>query len=80
MCSSFVRKEANRFYWIVKGQLIPLSWSDKDVEGIYNSYMKRIWGNHEAVVHETGFTQAWAQREAELLNEEIKYVARLGYN
>ena len=50
MCSPFMRKEANRFYWIVKGSLIPQSWSDKDVEGIYYSYMKRIWGNHENCV------------------------------
>jgi len=80
MCSPFVRKEANRFYWIVKGQLIPRSWSDKDVEGIYESYMKRIWGNHEAIVHETGFTRAWAAREAEIINEERERVAVLGYN
>ena len=73
MCSMFVRKEANRFYWIVKGQLIPESWSDKDVEKIYNSYMKRIWGNHEACVHEEGFESAWETRELET-------VAVLGYN
>ena len=59
-----IRKEANRFYWIVKGQLIPESWSDKDVERIYNSYMKRIWGNHEAIVHEEGFERAWEDRES----------------
>ena len=68
MCSPFVRKEANRFYWIVKGSLIPQSWSDKDVEGIYDSYMKRIWGNHEACVHEHGFEAAWKAREANRIN------------
>lgn len=80
MCSKFVRKEANRFYWIVKGQLIPTSWSDKDVEGIYDSYMKRIWGNHEAIVHERGFEAAWKKREAEMINNELQNVAVLGYN
>jgi len=80
MCSKFVRKEANRFYWIVKGQLIPTSWSDKDVESIYNSYMKRIWGNHEACVHEDGFESAWKRREAEMLNDEMRTVAVLGYD
>lgn len=80
MCSPFVRKEANRFYWIVKGQLIPRSWPDKEVEGIYNSYMKRIWGNHEAIIHEVGFEAAWKRREAEIINEEINTVAVLGYN
>lgn len=64
MCSTFVRKEANRFYWIVKGQLIPESWTDEDVEAIYHSYMKRIWGNCEAPIHEHGFHAAWSAREA----------------
>ena len=76
MCSPFVRKEANRFYWIVKGSLIPQSWSDKDVESIYDSYMKRIWGNHENCVNEEGFPTAWAERES----EEINKVAVLGYD
>ena len=80
MCSSFVRKEANRFYWIVKGQLIPRSWSDRDVEKIYDSYMKRIWGNHEACVHEVGFEAAWKRREAEELSKELRSVAVLGYD
>jgi len=81
MCSSFVRKEANRFYWLVKGQLIPTSWSDTDVEKIYNSYMTRLWGNHERGVYGSkGFETAWKQREAEMLNDELANVARLGYN
>jgi hypothetical protein len=80
MCSPFVRKEANRFYWIVKGQLIPESWSDKDVESIYNSYMKRIWGNHENCVHETGFDIAWSKRQLLLERDEREYVAVLGYD
>ena len=80
MCSPFVRKEANRFYWIVKGQLIPESWSDKDVESIYNSYMKRIWGNHENGVHETGFDIAWSKRQLLLERDEREYVAVLGYD
>lgn len=80
MCSSFVRKEANRFYWIIKGQLIPESWPDKDVEAIYHSYMKRIWGNHEAIIHEVGFEAAWKKREARLIELELEHIARLGYN
>ena len=80
MCSPHVRKEANRFYWIVKGQLIPESWSDKDVERIYDSYMTRIWGNHEAIVHEDGFDFAWAKRQLLLERDEREYVAVLGYD
>lgn len=55
-------KEANRYYWIIKGMLIPESWSSVEVEGIFNSYMYRIWGNHEAIVHEDGFEEAWKNR------------------
>lgn len=82
MCTSYVRKEANRLHWIVKGHLIPQSESDKTVEHIYDSYFKRVWGNHENCVHEDGFEQAYKFREAEIeiANEEISKVAVLGYN
>lgn len=66
----FQIKEANRFYWIVKGQLIPESWSEKDVEETYHSYIARIWGNHENVVHTVGFEAAWAERQAKKINEK----------
>lgn len=55
-------KQANRFYWVVKGMLIPESWGPIEVEAVFNSYMYRIWGNHEAVVHEDGFEEAWQKR------------------
>lgn len=76
MCSPFVRKEANRMNWIIKGKLIDKSWSDKDIEATYNSYMKRLWGNNENYIHEVGFEQAWKAREA----EELESVAVLGYD
>lgn len=60
--TSFQLKEANRYYWIVKGQLIPKSWNEKDIMATYESYFARIWGNHEAIVHEVGFEAAWAKR------------------
>lgn len=63
----FQLKEANRYYWIVKGQLIPESWSETDVMKIYESYFRRIWGNHEAGVHTEGFEGAWEAREAKNL-------------
>jgi len=56
------RKEANRYYWIIKGHLIPETWSDTDVITILNTYFRRIWGNHEACVHEYGFEDAWQAR------------------
>lgn len=63
-------KEANRLYWIVKGQLIPESWSDKDIESTYHSYIERIWGNHEAHTHTVGFEAAWVARQAKIMNEK----------
>lgn len=58
----FKLKEANRFYWMVKGQLVPESWSEDQIEKMYDSYFRRLWGNHEACVHEVGFEAAWQQR------------------
>jgi hypothetical protein len=63
--TSFQLKEANRYYWIVKGQLIPESWSEKDIMATYESYFTRIWGNHENCYHEVGFQQAWLKRHGE---------------
>jgi len=81
MCSQFIRKEANRFNWLIKGKLIDKSWSDEQVEKTYNSYLARLWGNNERAVYgEVGFEAAWKAREAEMLDDELKYVARLGYN
>lgn len=61
----FQLKEANRYYWMVKGQLIPECWSSEEIEKIYDSYFRRIWGNHEACVHEVGFEAAWQQRQVD---------------
>ena len=81
MCSPFVRKEANRFNWLIKGKLIDKSWSDEMVEKTYNSYMARLWGNNERAVYgERGFEAAWKAREAEILDDELKGVCILGYN
>jgi hypothetical protein len=78
MCSPFVRKEANRFNWIIKGKLIDLSWSDDSVEKTYHSYFKRLWNNNESYLHEEGFNAAYEAREAEILDEEVATVAVLG--
>jgi len=71
MCSPFIRKEANRYYWLVKGQLIPKSEPDNVVEDYYLSYFKRLWNNESGCMdeYERGFEQAYKCREAELLNE-----------
>jgi hypothetical protein len=80
MCSPEVRKEANRLNWIIKGKLIDTSWSDIEVEKTYHSYFKRLWGNNESYIHEAGFEEAYEIRVQELLTEEMKNVARLGYD
>jgi len=61
----FQLKEANRYYWMVKGMLIPESWQEKEIMDTYESYFRRLWGNHEACVHEIGFEAAWAKRQAQ---------------
>lgn len=78
MCSPYIRKEANRLHWIVKGHLIPLNESDSTVEKIYDSYLTRIWGNNEAYVHEDGFSDAWEARYD--TDPDISHVAVLGYD
>ena len=84
MCSPFVRKEANRFNWIIKGKLIDKSWSDKDVEATYHSYMKRLWGNHERLVYcsedfeklwEHQYGQQQTQREQDIINQAVQNYA-----
>ena len=81
MCSPFVRKEANRLNWLIKGQLIDISESDDTIERLYDSYFKRLWGNIERSEYGAiGFEAAYNAREADLLSEEMKYVARLGYD
>lgn len=48
--------------WIVKGHLIPEEYSEEDVKSVYNGYFKRVWGNHENIVHTEGFEKAWKAR------------------
>jgi len=81
MCSPFVRKEANRLNWLVKGHLLHPNTSDKDTEATYNSYIKRLWGNCERAEYGlVGFEQAWKAREADKLSKELESVAVLGYD
>ena len=80
MCSPYVRKEANRYFWLVKGHLIPKQESDETVVGYYNSYFKRLWNNESQCLdtYELGFEVAYKAREEEILDEEIATVAVLG--
>lgn len=78
MCSPFVRKEANRFNWMIKGKLIDKSWSDESIEKTYDSYFKRLWNNNENYIHESGFEAAWRKRELEMFIDDLNKVAVLG--
>lgn len=80
MCTPFVRKEANRYFWMVKGHLIPKTEPDETVEAYYESYFRRLWNNESQCldVYQVGFEKAYKQREAEVYNTEIKKVAVLG--
>jgi len=80
MCSPYVRKEANRYFWLVKGHLIPKQESDETVESYYTSYFKRLWNNESQCldIYERGFEAAYKIREAEILDEEVATVAVLG--
>jgi hypothetical protein len=55
-------KWANQLFWMVKGHLIPDSWSESEIRKVEHSYFSRLWGNHEATIHLEGFDTAWNQR------------------
>lgn len=63
-------KFANQLHWQVKGHLIPdiTAKNHLAVRSILNSYLKRLWGNHEAHIHLEGFEQAWEQKYGNLKN------------
>lgn len=65
----FQIKEANRYFWRVKGHLIPECWTEDQIMAIYDSYFKRLWGNNESYQHEIGFEEAWARRQADKINK-----------
>ena len=76
MCSPKTRKEANLYYWLIKGSLIPECWSDEEVKKVHSSYFERLWGNHEAMIHVGGFESAYENR----IYNELDNVAVLGYD
>ena len=57
------RKFANELHYAVKGFLIHPHYSDETVRQIKDSYLKRLWGNHERMVYcEEPFEKLWAER------------------
>ena len=56
-------KENNRLYYAVKGQLIPESWSQKDIDKMAYKYTKRLWGNNERLEYtDEPFEKLWQKR------------------
>ena len=60
-----IHKEVNRFLWIIKGRLAPDEYSEQDYLDVHDAYLKRIWGNHEAPIHEEGFEEAYREKYRE---------------
>ena len=48
--------------WILKGHLVPDGYSEKDYVDTHESFLKRLWGNHENCVHEDGFEKAYTEK------------------
>jgi len=44
---------------MVKGHL---DTSEKTMLECYDGYIRRLWGNHEAVYHEDGFEEAYTKK------------------
>ena len=44
-------KFANELHYAVKGHLINPNYSDEEIKKISDSYLKRLWGNHERLVY-----------------------------
>jgi len=55
------KKEIAKLFYCVKGHLV----DEHNMALCYDSYFKRMWGNHELVYHEDGFEKAYE----EYLNE-----------
>tara|TARA_B100000029_G_C17575194_1_gene957932 strand:- start:2177 stop:2395 length:219 start_codon:yes stop_codon:yes gene_type:complete len=55
-------KEANRLLWIDKGHLIPLHWTDEEIESMADRCFGRLWGNNEKGESEVGFEEAFKKK------------------
>tara|TARA_B110000503_G_scaffold10836_1_gene14755 strand:+ start:5172 stop:5387 length:216 start_codon:yes stop_codon:yes gene_type:complete len=56
-------KRINEVFYAVKGHLFPIGYSLHEMRVVYDSYFKRLWGNHEAMPNaKEDFEKAWANR------------------
>ena len=57
-------KFANELHYAVKGHLINPNYSIEEIKKISDSYLKRLWGNHERLVYcSNDFEKAWRNRQ-----------------
>lgn len=67
------RKFANLLHYAVKGHLINPNYSDDEVRKIADSYLKRLWGNHERLTYcSEEFEKAWNERVTKMLQSDDK--------
>lgn len=59
-------KFANELHYAVKGHLINPNYSEEEVKRISDSYLKRLWGNHERLVYcSKDFEKLWEETYGE---------------
>ena len=66
-------KFANELHYAVKGHLINPNYSDEEVRRIADSYLKRLWGNHERMSYcREPFEKLWEERNGKQSNSKSK--------
>ena len=82
-------KKLNEVFFTVKGHLFPGSYSTNEMRSVYESYIRRLWGNHERLVNSNAdFEDIWNNRTTWLTpiseidddDDDISKVAHLGYD
>ena len=59
-------KFANELHYAVNGHLINPNYSEEEVKRISDSYLKRLWGNHERLVYcSKDFEKLWEETYGE---------------
>jgi len=66
-------KFANELHYAVKGHLINPNYNEAEVRRIADSYLKRLWGNHERMVYtREPFEKLWEERNGKQSNSKSK--------
>lgn len=66
-------KFANELHYAVKGHLINPNYSDEEVKRIRDSYLKRLWGNHERLVYcSEDFEKLWEHQYGQQQTQQFE--------